>query len=191
MAETRSERVWFTRARFRHAARRRTDAPRPTTAPTTRRMLIALFREWYARPIDLPGTYYLQVVQWLFKDNQLATGRFAALGRLIDLSRVSCPIFLLAAHNDEIVALNSYLPRDIWLVVRGVKSGKRSWRARTSGCSWERPRSYIPGPRSRAGSPRPERVCCTNCRRKCWLRVNPWASQYHFRSCRNAQLCSA
>src|SRR4051794_25003408 len=42
--------------------------------------LITLFREWCARPIDLPGTYYLQVVQWLYKDNQLATGRFAALG---------------------------------------------------------------------------------------------------------------
>ena len=66
--------------------------------------LITLFREWCARPIDLPGTYYLQVVQWLYKDNQLATGRFAALGRPIDLSMVRGPIFLLAARDDEIVA---------------------------------------------------------------------------------------
>jgi len=66
--------------------------------------LITLFREWHARPIDLPGTYYLQVVQWLYKDNQLATGCFAALGRPIDLSIVRCPIFLLAARDDEIVA---------------------------------------------------------------------------------------
>src|SRR5262249_3241762 len=66
--------------------------------------LITLFREWHARPIDLPGTYYLQVVQWLYKDNQLATGRFAALGRPIDLSTVRGPIFLLAARDDEIVA---------------------------------------------------------------------------------------
>ena len=50
--------------------------------------LITLFREWYARPIDLPGTYYLQVVQRLYKDNQLAAGRFAVLGRPIDLSVV-------------------------------------------------------------------------------------------------------
>jgi poly(3-hydroxyalkanoate) synthetase len=54
--------------------------------------------------VDLPGTYYLQVVQWLYKDNQLANGRFAALGRPIDLSRVRGPIFLLAARDDEIVA---------------------------------------------------------------------------------------
>jgi poly(3-hydroxyalkanoate) synthetase len=66
--------------------------------------LITLFREWHARPIDLPGTYYLQVVQRLYKDNQLATGRFAALGRPIDLSIVRGPIFLLAARDDEIVA---------------------------------------------------------------------------------------
>jgi poly(3-hydroxybutyrate) depolymerase len=66
--------------------------------------LLTLFREWYTRPIDLPGTYYLQVAQWLYKDNQLATGRFAALGRPIDLSIVRGPIFLLAARDDEIVA---------------------------------------------------------------------------------------
>jgi poly(3-hydroxybutyrate) depolymerase len=66
--------------------------------------LIARFREWYARPIDLPGTYYLQVVQWLYKDNRLATGRFAALGHVIDLSMVRAPIFLLAARDDEVVA---------------------------------------------------------------------------------------
>ena len=66
--------------------------------------LLTLFREWYTRPIDLPGTYYLQVAQWLYKDNQLATGRFAALGRPIDLSLIRGPIFLLAARDDEIVA---------------------------------------------------------------------------------------
>ena len=43
-------------------------------------------------------------MQWLYKDNQLATGRFAALGRPIDLSTVRGPIFLLAARDDEIVA---------------------------------------------------------------------------------------
>jgi poly(3-hydroxybutyrate) depolymerase len=71
--------------------------------------LITLFREWYARPIDLPGTYYLQVVRWLYKDNQLATGRFIALGRPIDLSMVRGPIFLLAARDDEIVAPDQLL----------------------------------------------------------------------------------
>src|SRR5215471_14685056 len=44
------------------------------------------FEEWYAFTVDLPGTYYLQVVEWLYKQNRLATGRFTALGRRIDVS---------------------------------------------------------------------------------------------------------
>jgi poly(3-hydroxybutyrate) depolymerase len=79
------------------------QVPDDIASPRSSR-LIRLFREWHANPIDLPGTYYLQVVQWLYKDNQLATGRFAALGRPIDLSTVGRPIFLLAARDDEIVA---------------------------------------------------------------------------------------
>ena len=62
------------------------------------------FREWYAWTVDLPGTYYLQVVEQLFKENRLAAGRFAALGRPVDLAAVRCPLFLLAAHDDELVA---------------------------------------------------------------------------------------
>jgi poly(3-hydroxyalkanoate) synthetase len=62
------------------------------------------FRDWYGFTVDLPGLYYLQVVEQLYKENQLSTGRFVALGRQIDLSRVQCPLFLLAARDDEIVA---------------------------------------------------------------------------------------
>jgi poly(3-hydroxybutyrate) depolymerase len=62
------------------------------------------FRDWYAITVDLPGTYYLQVVEWLFKENRLAEGRFAALGRRIDLSALRLPVFLLAARDDEFVA---------------------------------------------------------------------------------------
>jgi poly(3-hydroxyalkanoate) synthetase len=62
------------------------------------------FRQWYAWTFDLPGTYYLQVVRWLFKENRIAEGRFSALGRTIKLSQVRAPAFLLAARDDEIVA---------------------------------------------------------------------------------------
>ncbi len=62
------------------------------------------FRKWYAWTVDLPGSYYLQVVQQLFKENQLAGGTFVALGRGLDLSKVRCPLFLLAARDDDIVA---------------------------------------------------------------------------------------
>jgi poly(3-hydroxyalkanoate) synthetase len=62
------------------------------------------FEEWYDLTVDLPGTYYLQVVSWLYQQNRLATGSFVALGRKIDLSRLYHPIFLLGARDDEIVA---------------------------------------------------------------------------------------
>lgn len=67
------------------------------------------FREWHAWIVDLPGTYYLQVVRWLFKENRIAEGRFVALGRTIDLADVRIPIFLLAARDDELVSAGQLL----------------------------------------------------------------------------------
>ncbi len=64
----------------------------------------ALFRTWYAWTVDLPGTFYLEVVDKLYKRNDLAGGRFVALGERIDLKRVRAPLFLLAARDDEVVA---------------------------------------------------------------------------------------
>jgi pimeloyl-ACP methyl ester carboxylesterase len=62
------------------------------------------FQEWYGATVDLPGTYYLQVVNWLYKQNRLAEGKLVALGRRIELARVRVPLFLLAARDDDVVA---------------------------------------------------------------------------------------
>jgi poly(3-hydroxyalkanoate) synthetase len=67
------------------------------------RQLEARFRDWYEWTVDLPGTYYLEVVERLYKENQLAAGAFVALGERIDLADVGNPLFLLAAHDDEVV----------------------------------------------------------------------------------------
>ena len=66
--------------------------------------LLARFRDWDDLTVDLPGTYYLQVVSWLYKENRLAEGRFMALGRPIDLASLYQPIFLLGARKDQLVA---------------------------------------------------------------------------------------
>jgi poly(3-hydroxyalkanoate) synthetase len=66
--------------------------------------LDATFRDWYAWTVDLPGNYYLEVVDRLYKCNALATCQFVALGQTIDLAKVRVPIFLLAARADELVA---------------------------------------------------------------------------------------
>ncbi|MGA9088188.1 MAG: alpha/beta fold hydrolase [Bradyrhizobium sp.] len=73
--------------------------------PAQRRELIDRFRQWYAETIDLPGSFYLQVVNWLFKQNQIAEGRFVALGKCIDLAQLRTPICLLAASDDEVVSV--------------------------------------------------------------------------------------
>ncbi|MCB1498856.1 MAG: alpha/beta fold hydrolase [Bauldia sp.] len=67
------------------------------------RATISRLRDWNTRTVDLPGAYYLEVVERLFHDNQLAAGRFVALGKTVDLGTVAAPTFLLAASDDEIV----------------------------------------------------------------------------------------
>jgi pimeloyl-ACP methyl ester carboxylesterase len=63
-----------------------------------------LFRRWYAWTVDLPGKFYLEVVERLYKQNELSGGRFIALGERVDLKKVQMPLFLLAARDDEVVA---------------------------------------------------------------------------------------
>ena len=66
--------------------------------------LEARFRDWYSWAIDLPGTFFLEVVERLYKGNELANGKFVALGRQVDLARLHTPIFMLAARDDELIA---------------------------------------------------------------------------------------
>lgn len=60
------------------------------------------FARWYETPIDLPGAYYLQAVEWLFKENRLANGTFVALGRTISLKEITIPVYMLAGDDDDI-----------------------------------------------------------------------------------------
>jgi poly(3-hydroxybutyrate) depolymerase len=73
------------------------------------------FRDWYACTVDLPGQYYLEVVDWLFKQNLLAQSRFVALGHRIDLVDLRAPLFLLAARDDELIA-----PAQVFATARRV-----------------------------------------------------------------------
>jgi poly(3-hydroxyalkanoate) synthetase len=67
------------------------------------------FADWYGWTLDLPGTYYLQVVAWLFKENRIAQGTFPALGRVVDLAAVDVPICLIAARDDMLVSVPQLL----------------------------------------------------------------------------------
>lgn len=65
--------------------------------------LEAIFKNWNSWTIDVPGTYYLEVIEKLYKRNELASGSFVALGQEIDLSRLRLPMYLLAGSADEVV----------------------------------------------------------------------------------------
>ncbi len=65
--------------------------------------LLARFERWNAETLDLPGTYYLEIINRIFRENQIAGGRFVALGRTVDLKDVTAPVFLLAGLDDVVV----------------------------------------------------------------------------------------
>jgi poly(3-hydroxyalkanoate) synthetase len=69
------------------------------------RKMMERFDQWNARTVDLPGAYFMQTAEWIFRENRLARGSFPALGRSVGLSGVEAPIFVLAAADDEVVVL--------------------------------------------------------------------------------------
>jgi len=60
------------------------------------------FERWYENPIDLPGKWYLQAINQLFRENRLAKGEFVGLGRRLSLGDIHCPAYLLAGEADDI-----------------------------------------------------------------------------------------
>lgn len=91
--------------------------------------LEAIFRNWNSWTIDVPGKYYLEVVEKLYKRNELAEGRFVALGHRIDLSRLRLPMYLLAGSADKVVA-----PEQLLAVARLAGTRPESLRHRIAPC---------------------------------------------------------
>jgi Poly-beta-hydroxyalkanoate depolymerase len=60
------------------------------------------FERWYENPLDLPGRWYLQVIDQLFKRNLFAKGEYIGLGRRLKLNAITCPLYLLAGESDDI-----------------------------------------------------------------------------------------
>jgi len=60
------------------------------------------FERWYENTVDLPGRWYLQVIEQLFKQNLFAKGEFIALGQNAKPQSITCPLYLLAGSADDI-----------------------------------------------------------------------------------------
>ena len=91
--------------------------------------LEAAFRDWYGWTADLPGTYFLEVVEKLYKRNEIAAGQFRALGKPTDLATVKAPIFMLAARDDELVT-----PPQLFAVEQLVATPPEHIRKLTADC---------------------------------------------------------
>jgi poly(3-hydroxyalkanoate) synthetase len=92
--------------------------------------LEAIFKTWNSWTIDVPGTYYLEVIEKLYKRNELASGGFVALGQEIDLSRLQLPMYLLAGSADEVVA-----PEQLFAVERLVGTQPEYLRHEVAPCN--------------------------------------------------------
>jgi poly(3-hydroxyalkanoate) synthetase len=83
--------------------------------------LLDRFARWDRATLDLPGTYYLEVTERVFRQNLIAEGRFIALGRQIDLAEVRVPVFLLAGADDIVV------PRDQAFATARLLGTQSAW----------------------------------------------------------------
>jgi poly(3-hydroxybutyrate) depolymerase len=62
----------------------------------------AEFEDWFKHTQDIPGAFYLWIVERLFRDNALVAGTLDVRGARVDLARIACPLNLLAGADDHI-----------------------------------------------------------------------------------------
>jgi poly(3-hydroxyalkanoate) synthetase len=122
------QQLWDPRAEESEAAHRVLQIADDVVSSEVHR-LEAYFLDWYKYTVDLPGTYFLQMVEQVYKENRLATGRFVALGQRIDLGKVNCPIYLLAARDDDVVA-----PGQVFAAARLVGTVRQGIQQATAPC---------------------------------------------------------
>jgi poly(3-hydroxyalkanoate) synthetase len=60
------------------------------------------FETWFSHAQDIPGRFYLWIVENLFWQNRLVEGTLTALGRRVDLAAITQPLALLAGSRDHI-----------------------------------------------------------------------------------------
>jgi poly(3-hydroxyalkanoate) synthetase len=87
------------------------------------------FEDWFKHTQDIPGAFYLWIVEHLFRDNALISGSLEIDGRRVDLAHIDMPLTLLAGATDHITppdqvfAIASLASTPPELVSRDVTSG--------------------------------------------------------------------
>jgi len=61
------------------------------------------FENWYEYTQKLPGRFYLEAVDWIFRNNDLIKpGKIIISGKPVDFGNIKCPLILLAGKKDNI-----------------------------------------------------------------------------------------
>ncbi|MGO9972180.1 MAG: alpha/beta fold hydrolase [Solirubrobacteraceae bacterium] len=60
------------------------------------------FENWFKHTQDIPGAFYLWIIEHLFRDNELVSRSLRVRDRIVDLRALDMPINLLAGANDHI-----------------------------------------------------------------------------------------
>jgi poly(3-hydroxybutyrate) depolymerase len=60
------------------------------------------FETWFKHVQDIPGAFYLWIVEHLFEANRLVAGSLEIGGERVQLGRITCPLFLLGGERDHI-----------------------------------------------------------------------------------------
>lgn len=87
------------------------------------------FEDWFKFTQDIPGNFYLWTVEHLFRNNGLIKGEVEIGGRLVDLSQIDCPLFLLGGEIDHItlpeqcLALGDYVSTPQTSITRHIAPG--------------------------------------------------------------------
>ncbi|MCD2192276.1 alpha/beta fold hydrolase [Actinomycetospora endophytica] len=87
------------------------------------------FEDWFKHTQDVPGTFYLWLVEHLFAGNELITGDLVVGGKRVDLAALDCPLFLLGGATDHITP-----PVQVFRAADGVSTPpEKVWRRTAPG----------------------------------------------------------
>ncbi|MGO9017827.1 MAG: alpha/beta fold hydrolase [Syntrophobacteraceae bacterium] len=79
-----------------------------------------IFSNWYEHVQDLPGRWFLEIVEGLFYKNDLCKNKLTILGRQVNLSEIVCPVIMVAGTTDDIT-----LPEQVFALAGCVSTAER------------------------------------------------------------------
>jgi len=94
------------------------------------------FEGWFEYVQDIPGAFYLWIVEHLFVENRFVAGTLEIGAERVDLGRIGCPLFLLGDARDDITPPVQVFAAPTTSAPLAPTSRRTSTPAVTSASSW-------------------------------------------------------